>query len=185
MTPGQQTTASPYDQTEPLQGPDGVQGELREEYVMSIVKTMLITVPNITRHPWLATPEEDLGEFVHELTIYCRNHDLDPNEYFGDWLPLAITGAGIGAGIVARHREHKKSGGEDEVIDDKEFDSTTGFSEPYTPVEEKKSEYDEGEGGDNLPDDEQKEEMEVEDDRHSTETALACIETAAPEEPEY
>ena len=165
-----------------MQGFDGAE-EITEERMGSLVRVVLVTTPAIIRKPWLAAPEEELTPFIHELTIYCRNHDIDPSEYVGDWLPLAVTGAGVGAGILARNRAHKKGGGEDE-IKKKGFDSTTGFSEPYTPVEKKESEYEEGQGGDSLPEKEQKEEMEIEDDtRRSTETALTCVEAAAPEEP--
>jgi hypothetical protein len=79
-----------------------------EERVMGLCRLALETIPEGFGKPWLATPEEQLKPFAKELTIYCNKHDIDPSEYFGDWMPLVITSMPIGFGIIHRHKEHKK-----------------------------------------------------------------------------
>ena len=125
-------------------------GLVTEEDVMRMVKLALVTTPNMFKRPWLATPDEDLKPFVAELTIYFNAHDINPNDYFGDWLPMAVTGMVVGAGILERHRDHKKEHTEEKK---KDFDSSTIVQEDHTPVEKKLAVRDES-SGTNLPEEE-------------------------------
>lgn len=128
---------------------------ITEERMLGIVRTFLVTTPNLFKRPWLAAPDDELLPFVHELTLYCNAHDISPEDYLGDWFPLAITGVAVGAGVLERHRTHKKETGA-VGKKDKNFDSSTGYSEDHTPVEKKGTEYDSA-SGTNLPEEEYKE----------------------------
>ena len=156
--------------------------------MLGIVKTFLVTTPNIFKKPWLACPDDELLPFVHELTVYCRNNDIDPSDYIGDWFPLAITGVAVGAGVLSRHRAHKKEGNHIESKATKDFDSKAGFAEEYDPVTKKGTEYDQS-SGTNLPENEETELteiMEENDDEPTTghnkgDGAFAAEETADSE----
>lgn len=142
----------------------GDEGPLTEERMMSIVKLFLTTTPSIFKKPWLATPEEDLQPFVHELTIYCRNHDIDPSEYFGDWFPVAMCALPVGAGILERHREHKKEAITEDKHKNITEDSVTASE--HTPVERKTPELNAtGAGGSNLPEPEEEIKEDFTDER--------------------
>lgn len=115
-----------------LEAEDGI---LTEERMAGLLKLCLTTTPTIFKKPWLATDEEDLQPLTHELTIYCRNHDLDPSEYFGDYFPVVICALPIAAGIVTRHQEHKKESKTEEVERTKHETPITTTTAPHTPVE--------------------------------------------------
>ena len=124
---------------------------ITEERMLGIVRTFLVTTPTMFKRPWLAAPDDELLPFVHELTLYCNNHDIDVSEYIGDWFPLAITGVAVGAGVLERHRTHKKEHTEEKK---KDFDSSTIVQEDHTPVEKKLAVRDES-SGTNLPEEEE------------------------------
>jgi len=177
----------------PAEYGEPVEEEITEERMAALVRVAFITLPNVARRPWLATPEDDLQPFIHELTIYCQRHEIDPSEYVGDWLPLAITAVPLAAGIIERDRAHKRAvrrGLEISSTRSRDFDSSTGYSEPYTPVEKKTTKYDTGEGGDALPEEaEKKEEREEEiqkeeedDTGHDVEKIDGGIETDVTKE---
>ena len=127
---------------------------LTEERMLGIVKTFLVTTPNVFKKPWLAVPDEELLPFVHELTIYCRNNDIDPAEYIGDWFPLAMAGVAVGAGTLQRHRAHKKEGKDtDHGQPKKNQNSSSGITNPRLSEEEKQTELTEDKE-DGQPDEE-------------------------------
>ena len=114
---------------------------LTEERMLGIVKTFLVTTPNVFKKPWLAVPDEELLPFVHELTLYCNAHDIDPAEYIGDWFPLAMAGVAVGAGALQRHRAHKKEGKDtDHGQPKKNQNSSSGITNPRLSEEEKQTE---------------------------------------------
>lgn len=117
--------------------PGAIPEVVTEERVMGLCRLALETIPEGFGKPWLATPEEQLKPFATELTIYCNNHDIDPSEYFGDWMPLVVTAMPIGFGIVHRHKEHKK----EHTTAEKEIRS--GTREVEAPKEPEESETDE------------------------------------------
>ena len=134
---------------------DGVpeEDDMTEERVLAIVRTFLVTTPNIFKKYWLAAPDEELLPFAHELFVYCRNNNIDINDYLGDWFPLAMTGVAVGAGMLGRHREHKKETKTLDAGKEKDFDPSSGFAEDHTPVEKKLDKYDSA-SGNNLPEEE-------------------------------
>lgn len=112
---------------------------------------MVWNLPEMLLGEHLARDESKTNPFAKELYKYCIKKGIDPADYVFDEFGLIVSTAILGKGILADHKAFKRDKLSSSSSGTDDFDSTSGSSEDYTPVEEKKSEYDAA-SGTNLPD---------------------------------
>lgn len=69
---------------------------------------MLWNTPGMLMGDHLNRSDEQIKLYGKELYLYCSKKGIDPRDYVGDWMPLAVLTGSMGLGMIKDHKAHKK-----------------------------------------------------------------------------
>lgn len=94
----------------PIQGvfDDGMGEATTLEECISLSR-MLWNTPGMLMGDHLIRSDEQIELYGKELYLYCSKKGIDPRDYVGDWMPLAVMTGTMGIGLWKDHKEYKKT----------------------------------------------------------------------------
>ena len=70
---------------------------------------MVWNLPGMFIGDHLIRSDEQIKLFAKEMFLYCSKKGIDPRDYVGDWMPLAMIGGSMALGMIKDHKAYKKS----------------------------------------------------------------------------
>jgi len=68
---------------------------------------MLWNTPGMLMGDHLTRSDEQIELYGKELYLYCSKKGIDPRDYVGDWMPLAVMTGTMGIGLYKDHKAFK------------------------------------------------------------------------------
>lgn len=93
----------------PIQGAEfSGTGEVTTLEECESLSRMLWNTPGMLMGDHLTRSDEQIKLYGKELYLYCSKKGIDPRDYVGDWMPLAVLTGTMGIGMFKDHKAYKK-----------------------------------------------------------------------------